>query len=156
MRNHESDKLTIAIYAHDIEPLRDLVQSRPYDFGCRAHVRRLPDDKFMTAALVTRDQYDDLLQEKYEVDILFDRISDDRRAEVTVGRGDRFGGGSRAPQGVGSGGTDDAGGIMNVDEIGSAMTGLVNEYGIPTFSVPNSTSEGSGGKGGSVWGDQSR
>jgi murein tripeptide amidase MpaA len=39
---------------------------------------------------------------------------------------------------------------MNVDEIGSAIQGLVNEYGIPTFDVPNSTSEGSGGKGGTT------
>ncbi|HEX6044986.1 MAG TPA: hypothetical protein VFZ22_10895, partial [Pyrinomonadaceae bacterium] len=37
---------------------------------------------------------------------------------------------------------------MNVDEISSAIIGLVNEYGIPTFDLPNTTSEGSVGKGG--------
>ena len=42
----------------------------------------------------------------------------------------------------------DLGPIMNLDEINSAIQGLVNEYGIPTFDVPNATSEGSGGKGG--------
>jgi murein tripeptide amidase MpaA len=39
---------------------------------------------------------------------------------------------------------------MNVDEIGSALQGLVNEYGIPTFSPPNKTHEGVGGQGGLV------
>ena len=37
---------------------------------------------------------------------------------------------------------------MNADEIDSAIQGLVNEYGIPTFDVPNTTAEGTGGKGG--------
>jgi hypothetical protein len=41
---------------------------------------------------------------------------------------------------------------MNADEIGSAVQGLANEYGIPTFSPPNSTYEGAGGHGGQVGG----
>jgi hypothetical protein len=82
---------------------------------------------------------------------LFDQISGDRTAKGTIGKGDRFKGGKVAPQGVGSrpdAPDRDLGPIMNPDEINSAIQGLVNEYGIPTFDVPNATAEGSGGKGG--------
>jgi hypothetical protein len=37
---------------------------------------------------------------------------------------------------------------VNVDEIGSAIKGLVEEHGILTFSTLYPTSEGSGGGGG--------
>jgi murein tripeptide amidase MpaA len=81
---------------------------------------------------------------------LFDQLSDERAGKATIGKGDRFKGGRVPPQGVGSRNVHDAdlGGIMNVDEINSAIEGLVNEYGIPTFDVPNATAEGSPGKGG--------
>jgi hypothetical protein len=37
---------------------------------------------------------------------------------------------------------------VNIDEIGSTIKGLVEEYGIPTFSTLYPTSEGFGGVGG--------
>ena len=78
---------------------------------------------------------------------VFDVVPHDRRSgAATIGEGDRFEGGARPP-----GGSAPARGeprrsrrIMNVDEIGSAITGLVNEYGIPTFDPPNATAEGAG------------
>ena len=39
---------------------------------------------------------------------------------------------------------------MNVDEIGSAIDGLVNEFGLPTITLPNGTAEGAPSTGGQV------
>ena len=75
----------------------------------------------------------------------------EKNRESHIGKGDRFKGGKIPPQGVGSRPDaldNDLGPIMNPDEINSAIQGLANEYGIPTFDVPNATTEGSGGKGG--------
>jgi len=96
---------------------------------------------------------DQLRKKDLDVRDLFDQTSEDRTAKATIGKGDRFKGGRIPPQGVGSqpdARDDDLGPIMNVDEINSAIQGLVDEYGIPTFDVPNTTSEGSGGKGGTT------
>lgn len=150
-----SDIRSVAIHAKEIERLRELVRTHPYDFGCRAHALSMRDGDYITPALLTSDQVDQLRAEDFSVEILFDRIPDDRLAAATIGEGDRFEGGAQAPQGPGSRGEGkehELGPIMNVDEIDSAIEGLVTEYGIPTFSLPNSTAEGSGGKGGSVGG----
>ena len=150
-----SDVLTVAIHAPDIEELRELVRTHPYDFGCRARALRTPEGDYITPAILTHEQFDQLYKEGRRIDILFDGIPDDRSARATIGQGDRFEGGRRAPQGLGSrreGDDRDLGGIMNVDEIGSALAGLANEYGIPTFSTPYPTAEGAGGGGGLVGG----
>lgn len=85
------------------------------------------------------------------VDVLIEAVPDERSAKATIGEGDRFDAGRLAPRGLGARGKGEdteLGGIMNVDEIDSAIKGLVEEYGIPTFSTPYSTFEGSGGGGG--------
>lgn len=143
--------LTVAIYADDLKSLREIVQTYPLDYGCRPHAISDPTGSYYTTALVSQAELDQLRQKDLDVRELFDQISEDRTAKATIGTGDRFKGGSIPPQGVGSQPDvpDDAlGPIMNVDEINSAIQGLVNEYGIPTFDVPNATSEGTGGKGG--------
>jgi len=151
-----STLLTVRIHSSDIESLRELVRTRAYDFGCRAQA--IPNDDrraYFTPALLTRDEYEEVREDGFDVDILFEGIPGDRTASATIGDGDRFEGGARAPQGLGSqgeGATHVEGGIMNVDEIGSAVKGLVNEYGIPTFSTPNPTHGGAGGGGGMVGG----
>lgn len=104
-------------------------------------------------ALLNQLQLDELKNNGTCVDIQFDGVPPSRDAKATIGEGDRFKGGAHPPQGLGSrpnGDGSDLGGIMNVDEIGSAVKGLVNEYGIPTFSAPYTTAEGSDGGGGMV------
>lgn len=143
--------LTIAIHAPNLPALRDIVRRYPLDFGCRAHAMTHPTGKVSTTALVSKAELDRLRKDDLDVELLFDQIGDDRTAKATIARGDRFEGGRLPPQGAGSrprARGDELGSIMNVDEIGSAIEGLVNEYGIPTFDVPNATAEGSGGKGG--------
>lgn len=146
-----SKHLTVAIYAADFKSLREIVRTHPLDYGCRPHAISDPTGNYYTTALVSQAEFDQLRKKDVDVRHLFDQISEDRIAKATIGKGDRFKGGRIPPQGFGSQPDvrdDDLGPIMNVNEINSAIQGLVNEYGIPTFDVPNTTSEGSGGKGG--------
>jgi hypothetical protein len=145
----------VAIHADDTATLHEIVRTRPGDYGCRP--RALPHDRrgFALHAILTPDEHAALRAAGHDVELLTDTLSLDRRAAATIGKGDRFDGGTIAPRGLGSRGDGDdrdLGGVMNVDEIGSAVQGLVNEYGIATFSTPNPTHEGAGGVGGIVGG----
>jgi murein tripeptide amidase MpaA len=145
--------MTIAIYAENIESLREIVRTHSLDFGCHPHAKRDEMGKYFISAIVNPEELEQLRDENLDVEILFDQVTDDRSARTTVAQGDRFEGGRIPPQGLGSRSSerdDEIGSIMNVDEINAAIEGLVNEYGIPTFDVPNTTSEGSGGKGGAA------
>ncbi|KAH0542518.1 hypothetical protein FGG08_003114 [Glutinoglossum americanum] len=150
-----SKRLAVSIHAGSIEELREIVRTRPYDFGCRPRATSTAEGGHALAALLTQKQYDELKKDDTRVDILSDGVSDDRSAQETIGSGDRFHGGQRAPRGLGSrpdGVNHDLGGIMNVGEINSAIKGLAREYHISTFCVPNKTYEGSSGLGGLVGG----
>jgi hypothetical protein len=143
--------LTVAIHTADLKSLREIVRTYPLDYGCRPQA--IPDatGAYYTTALVSLAERDLLRNRGLNIRDLFDQISGDRAAKATIGKGDRFKGGKIPPQGVGSrpnARDNDLGPIMNPDEINSAIEGLVNEYGLPTFDVPNATAEGSGGKGG--------
>ena len=102
-------------------------------------------------ALLSAADLDTLRAAGIEVDVRFD-VRDRREGVAPIGTGDRFEGGRRPPQGVGTHPEDgaDPGSILNVDEIGSAIDGLVNEYGIPTFTSPNGTAEGRPSAGGHI------
>jgi hypothetical protein len=144
-------RLTVAIHAPDLRSLREIVRTYPLDYGCRPHAIADAAGAYFTTALVSKAERDVLRGRGLDVRDLFDQLGADRTAKATVGKGDRFKGGKVAPQGVGSrphASNGDLGPIMNPDEINSAIQGLANEYGIPTFDVPHATSEGSGGKGG--------
>jgi hypothetical protein len=131
--------------------LREIVRTHPLDYGCRPHAITDATGACYTTALISKAERDLLRARGLDIRDLFDQISPDRAAKATIGKGDRFKGGKLPPQGLGSrphARDTDLGPIMNPDEIGSAIEGLVNEYGIPTFQLPNTTAEGSGGKGG--------
>lgn len=148
---HPSRQLTVAIHAGDLNSLREIVRTYPLDYGCRPHAFSDPTGGYYTSALVSEAEFELLRSKDFDVRHLFDQTSEDRIAAATIGEGDRFKGGRIPPRGVGSQPDvhdGDFGQILNVDEINSALEGLVNEYGIPTFDLPNSTSEGSFGKGG--------
>jgi hypothetical protein len=144
--------LTVALYAADLPSLRNIVRTYPLDYGCRPHA--IPDStgRVYTTALVSKAELDALHRKNLDVRQLFDQTTNDRNAKTTVGQGNRFKG-RAPPQGAGSRQDvrdDDLGPILNVDEIDSAIQGLVDEYGIPTFDVPNATAEGAGGRGGMI------
>jgi len=145
----------VAVHAEDTATLHEIVRTRPGDYGCRP--RAVPHDRrgFALHAILTPQEHAALRNAGHEVERLADILSPNRRAAATIGAGDRFDGGRVAPRGLGSraeGESQDLGGIMNVDEIDSAMQGLVNEYGISTFTAPNPTHEGAGGGGGGLLG----
>ena len=148
-----SKHLTVAIHAPDLESLREIVRTYRLDFGCRPHAVPASKGTFFTTALVSESELARLRDRHLDVRLLFDQTGPDRTAAATIGKGDRFQGGRVPPQGLGSR-TDtrdeELGPIMNADEIHSAIQGLVDEYGIQTFDVPNSTAEGAGGKGGAI------
>lgn len=60
---------------------------------------------------------------------------------IPIGTGDRFDGGATAPRGLGTQDTSFQT-LLNVEEITSALQGLVTEYGIQTFETPYTTYEG--------------
>jgi len=155
MEASRSSLLSVAIRARDVAGLSEVVQAHPVDYGCRPRAVPHPAGGYAVHALLTPEQLEAMRQEGLTVEVLFDTIGPDRTASATIGVGDRFDGGNRAPRGLGSrdrGDDQDLGGIMNADEVDSAVQGLVNEYGIPTFSPPNNTYEGAGGHGGQIGG----
>ena len=135
---------SIAIHADDVETLREIVRTQQADYGCRA--RALPHDRrgHVLYAIVTAQEHAALQAAGHDIEVL-DELPNDRGNLATIGAGDRFEGGRTPPRGLGSrteGESQDLGGIMNVDEIGSAITGLVNAYGIETFTPPDATHDG--------------
>lgn len=138
-----SDILAVEIYATDIEILRELVGTHPYDFGCRPHVFPVRDGVFMTPAFVTNDQLSKLQNENFDVQVKEVGIPIERRSETTVGKGDRFNGGQIAPHGLGFNNRNNAdlGRIMNAKEIESAMNGLMPDGGIDLIGTADQTAE---------------
>ncbi|KAJ9651797.1 hypothetical protein H2201_009258, partial [Coniosporium apollinis] len=132
--------LTVNIHADTVDELREIVRTRPYDFGCKASVLSTDKGDYILPALLTQEQYDEVKQSDRHIEIVFENLPSDPTGRVTIGAGDRFNSGKILPQGLGSrkqGASYDLGGIMNVDEINSAM---------------QATAEGSGGGGGMVGG----
>jgi murein tripeptide amidase MpaA len=145
--------LTVAIHARDLRSLREIVRTHQLDHGCRPHAIADASGDYYTTALVSKAEREMLRGKGLEVRDLQDQIASDRTAAATIGKGDRFKGGKKFPQGVGSRPDSRAnaiGPIMNAAEIDSALQGLVNEYGISTIDLPNPTAEGSASKGGVV------
>jgi hypothetical protein len=141
------------IYAEDRGALFELITRHSFDYGCRPSAQLDESERLYTPALLSQRELADLQDEGVRVTVRTEILADDTTASETIGQGDRFEGGARPPQGAGSrgeGGAREIGPIMNVDEIGSAINGLVNEFGIPTFPLPNSTAEGQTPTGGQV------
>ncbi|MFW0796809.1 M14 family zinc carboxypeptidase [Gordonia sp. CPCC 205515] len=148
--NAPDPRLSVRITAPDRATAFDIVRRYPFDYGCRPTA--LPtDDGVAVPALLSPAEIETLRNNGIDVDVRFD-IRDRDEGTAPIGDGDRFDGGRRPPQGVGTApdGSTDPGPILNVDEIGSAIDGLVNEYGIPTFTLPNGTAEGRPSTGGQV------
>lgn len=141
------------LYAEDRDSLFALVASHSLDHGCRPTAQRDERERLYTPAYLSPRELAELTEEGVRVEVVADRLADETTAAQTIGTGDRFEGGGRPPQGAGSreeGSTREIGPIMNVDEIGSAIDGLVNEFGLPTISLPNGTAEGAPSTGGQV------
>lgn len=148
-----SNLLTVSIHASTAAELKQLVHTHHYDYGCRPSIAASDEGTHTLTAYLTRAEYETLLPQVNKIDILCQGDECDRSGAETIGRGDRFDGGLLFPRGLGSrpeGEHFDLGGIMNVDEIGSAMKGLQREYGVGTLDLPSTTGEGSGSSAGTA------
>ncbi|USP81510.1 hypothetical protein yc1106_08784 [Curvularia clavata] len=123
----------------------DIVNNGTYDLGCRPKAVPHQDGHFELHALLTEEQIAHLTKE-YENSneiTLHRRDLSKRAADAPIGSGDRWQGGAVTPSGLGtkaSGSTISS--IMNVNEINSAIKGLVNGYGISTITLPYKTFQG--------------
>src|SRR5438445_4925477 len=95
-------QLTVAIHAQDLKSLREIVRTHRLDYGCRPHALLDAKSAYYTTAVVSADEREHLRRIGLDVRDLFDQTSDDRSANATVGKGDRFKGGEVPPQGAGS------------------------------------------------------
>lgn len=76
-----------------------------------------------------------------------DNLNKRQTATAPIGKGDRFAGGEVAPRGLGTQSPDnyaayESAGILNADEVYTAMKGLEKEYGLELFTAPHKTYEG--------------
>lgn len=123
----------------------DVVRNDTYDFGCRPIAHPADDGQFKLHALLTEQQIADLTKEYEFIPELTIHREDivKRAATAPIGSGDRFQGGTVTPSGLG---TKAAGSsissIMNVNEINSAIRGLVAAYGVSTLILPHKTFQG--------------
>jgi hypothetical protein len=125
--------------------LLDIVNNGTYDLGCRPKAVPTEDGNFTLHALLTEDQIGHLSKEyesSSEITLHRQDISK-RAATAPIGSGDRFQAGAVAPSGLGTKATGSTiSSIMNVNEINSAIKGLVSAYGISTITLPYKTFNG--------------
>jgi murein tripeptide amidase MpaA len=123
----------------------DIVNNGTYDLGCRPKAVPTEDGNFTLHALLTEDQIGHLSKEyesSSEITLHRQDISK-RAATAPIGSGDRFQAGAVAPSGLGTKATGSTiSSIMNVNEINSAIKGLVSAYGISTITLPYKTFNG--------------
>ncbi|KAF2849957.1 carboxypeptidase-like protein A [Plenodomus tracheiphilus IPT5] len=137
--------LPVHMKAPTTEHFIDVVRNDTYDFGCRPVAQPTEDGQFKLHALLTEQQIAHLTKEYESVPEFTIHRGDivKRAATAPIGSGDRFQAGAVAPSGLGTkaaGSTISS--IMNVNEINSAIKGLVTAYGASTVTLPNKTFQG--------------
>ncbi|KAF2831772.1 Zn-dependent exopeptidase [Ophiobolus disseminans] len=124
----------------------DIVRNDTFDFGCRPIAHPTDDGHFTLHALLTEEQIAHVQHEyQYASEISIHREVDKRqeRATAPIGTGDRFKAGTVSPVGLGTQATGATiASIMNVAEINSATTALVNNFGVGSVTLPYKTFNG--------------
>ena len=147
--------LSVAFVAKEKTQLLDFVSNNDHiDYGC--HPAVLPsNDEHKLHALLTEEQVHHYRRSldagAIRIETL-DHLNKRQAATAPIGKGDRFKGGKVAPRGLGSQKADVYGayqsaGILNADEVYTALKGLEKEYGLELFQAPYKTFEGN-----TVWG----
>ncbi|KAK4466115.1 hypothetical protein QBC42DRAFT_293726 [Cladorrhinum samala] len=139
--------LPVQIRAPTVAHFEAIVGNDTFDFGCRPVAHPTEDGQYKLHALLTRDQINYLANEYREDDSIEIRETKvtKRAASAPIGSGDRFSSGATAPLGLGTkaSGTTIAS-ILNVNEIGSAVTGLANKFpgAFFKYNLPNKSFQG--------------
>lgn len=141
---------SVAFYAKEKRSLLDFIsQNSDVDYGCRPVIKASNDEHKLHALLSENEiqHFETTLDfSTFRLENL-DHINKRQLATAPIGKGDRFQGGKIAPRGLGS---QDASvyasyenaGILNADEVYTAMKGLETEYGMTLFIAPDKTFEG--------------
>lgn len=144
-----SDVLSVAFYAKEKNQLYDFISANSeVDYGCRPVVLAARGEHKLHA-VISEDRYDhfkrNLDPEVVRIETLHN-LNKRQTATAPIGKGDRFKGGEVAPRGLGSRNSSEyaaiqSAGILNADEVYTAMKGLEKEYGMPLFTAPHKTYE---------------
>lgn len=142
-----SNILDVTFVARDKNQLYDFISNNDHiDYGCRPVIIS-SEGEHKVRAFVSESQ---LHHYKRSLDVSAVRVSQLPRARTIpapIGKGDRFQGGYIVPRGLGSRKPEDyatatQGGILNPNEVQSALKALSTEYGILLFAAPHKTYEG--------------
>ena len=149
------DLLNVAFFSKEKTELLNFVSENAHiDYGCRPVVQPTNGEHKLHAMLTEEELHHykrDLDASSIRVESL-DHLNKRQTATAPIGKGDRFKGGKVAPRGLGSQKPDVYGsyqtaGILNADEVYTALKGLEKEYGLELFKAPYKTFEGN-----TVWG----
>jgi murein tripeptide amidase MpaA len=144
------DLLSVAFFAREKTELLDFVSANgDIDYGCRPVVMPVKGEHKLHAMLTqeqVRHYKRSLDAGTIRVETL-DHLNKRQTATAPIGKGDRFKGGKVAPRGLGSQKPDvyaqyQSAGILNADEVYTALKGLEKEYGLTLFTAPHKTFEG--------------
>ncbi|KAF1358563.1 zinc carboxypeptidase A 1 precursor [Lizonia empirigonia] len=144
------DLLSVAFFAKEKTELLEFVSDNAHiDYGCRPVVMPA-NDEHKLHAMLTEEQVHHYKRSlgagAIRVETL-DHLNKRQAATAPIRKGDRFKGGKVAPRGLGSQkpdvyGSYQSAGILNADEVYTAMKGLEKEYGLELFTAPYKTFEG--------------
>lgn len=145
-----SDVLNVAFYAKEKNQLYDFISANSeIDYGCRPQVLAAGDEHKLHAVISEHDL--DHFKRSLDPGLvrveLLDNLNKRQTATAPIGSGDRFKGGKIAPRGLGTRKPSEyadlqKAGILNADEVYTAMKGLEKEYGLTLFTTPHKTFEG--------------
>ncbi|KAF1848984.1 zinc carboxypeptidase A 1 precursor [Cucurbitaria berberidis CBS 394.84] len=145
-----SDVLSVAFFAKEKNHLYDFISTNnEIDYGCRPVVMAA-DGEHKLHAIISEEQLHhfkrSLNSDVVRIETLHN-LNKRQTATAPIGKGDRFKGGKVAPRGLGTRKPSEyaafqSAGILNADEVYTAMKGLEKEYGLTLFTPPHKTFEG--------------
>ncbi|KAL5121405.1 hypothetical protein ACEQ8H_000476 [Pleosporales sp. CAS-2024a] len=145
-----NDALSVAFFAKERKQLYDFISANSeIDYGCRPVVMSAGEGHKLHA-VVSESELGSLKRSLdsslFRVETL-NNLSKRQTGVAPIGNGDRFNAGQMAPRGLGTQTADvygayESAGILNADEVYTAMKGLEKEYGLELFTAPYKTYEG--------------
>lgn len=145
-----SDVLSVAFFAKEKNELFDFIsKNSEIDYGCKPQVLKHGDEHKLHAIISEHELHD--LKRSLDLNIVrvetLDNLNKRQTATAPIGKGDRFQGGKKAPRGLGTQSSSEyaayqKAGILNADEVYTAMKGLEKEYGLELFTAPHKTFDG--------------
>ncbi|KAF2832334.1 Zn-dependent exopeptidase [Ophiobolus disseminans] len=145
-----SDVLSVAFFAKEKNQLFDFIsKNSEIDYGCKPTVMKSGNEHKLHAIISEHELRD--LKRSLDSSVVrietLDNLNKRQTVTAPIGKGDRFKGGKVAPRGLGTQKPSEyaayqSAGILNADEVYTAMKGLEKEYGLELFSAPHKTFEG--------------